>query len=95
VPTFLVELYLPQRFSVEEVAERALRAANGPECRHSGVSYVRSTHVAEEETCFVAFEAPSRESVEVVARVAGWEPAHVIEAVEAEGRTQGRQQEGC
>ena len=36
--------------------------------------------------CFVAFEAPSRESVIGVARVAGWERARVILAVEEAGK---------
>jgi hypothetical protein len=82
VPTFLVDLYLPRPVSVEEVADRARLAADLAGGAESGIRYVRSTHVAEEEMCFVTFEAPSREFVIEVARVAGWERAHVIEAVE-------------
>jgi hypothetical protein len=85
VPTFLVELYLPQSIRVEEVAARARLAATMAGGVGSGIQYVRSTHVAEEEMCFIAFEAPSRDSVIGVARAAGWEHARVIEAVEDPG----------
>ena len=85
MPTFLVELYLPRPLTVQQVAERARLAANLAGGAASGIHYVRSTHVAEEEMCFVAFEAPSRESVIGVARVAGWERARVILAVEEAG----------
>jgi hypothetical protein len=85
VPTFLVELYLPRSISVHEVAAHARLAAAKAGGVGSGIQYVRSTHVAEEEMCFIAFEAPSRNAVIGVARVAGWEHARVIEALEDAG----------
>lgn len=85
MPTFLVELYLPRSISVREVAARARLAAAMAGGEGSEIQYLRSTHVADEEMCFIAFEAPTRDSVTGVARAAGWEHARVIEAVEDAG----------
>jgi Nickel responsive protein SCO4226-like len=84
MPSFLLELYLPRSRGVEEVAALAQGAAAAATRGGSPVRYVRSMHLAEDETCFVVFEAPSREVLLEAAHRTGLTEARVIEAVEVE-----------
>jgi hypothetical protein len=69
---FLVELYLSpsDADAVERLAECARIAAEQQSGRGVTVRYVRSISVAEEETCFVFYDAPSREAASETARLA-------------------------
>jgi hypothetical protein len=84
MPSFLLELYLPRSRGVVEVAALAECAAAAATQGGSPVRYVRSMHLAEDETCFLVFEAPSREVLLDAAHLAGLTEARVVEAVEAE-----------
>lgn len=76
MPTYLLEIYLPRSTPITEAADAArVIAANRTELR-----YVRTWVVAEDETCFHVFEAPSREVVTEAAREAGLADARVTEA---------------
>ena len=84
MPSFLLELYLPRSRGVEEVAALAQRAAAAATQGGSPVRYVRSMHLPEDETCFLVFEAPSREVLLDAAHRTGLTEARAIQAVEAE-----------
>ena len=81
---YLVELYVPRSGAgvLEDAAARARSAA--AELRDEGldVSYVRSTYVAEDETCFHVYEAEGPELVEEAVRRAGAAFSRVAAATE-------------
>jgi hypothetical protein len=81
VPRYLVELYAPVGQHLDEVVGRAQRMGE-PDVR-----YVRTMFVAEDETCFHVFEAPSREAVSAAATKNGFADARITEAVERDGTT--------
>ena len=83
MPSYLIELYLSRGVSLASAAEvaRRVQAASAPE--GGGLRYVRTLFVAEDETCFHVFEAPSRDAVVEAASRAGLAGARVTEAVEA------------
>jgi hypothetical protein len=74
VTEFLIELYLsetdPDAF--EHLARSARLAAEEQSHRGVSVRYVRSISVPEEETCFVFYDAPSREAASATARRANF-----------------------
>lgn len=78
-----MELYLPRGRKIEEAVAAARRAAETAASEGTPLRYVRSLHVADEETCFHVFEAPTREAVVEATRRAGLEGARVTEAVES------------
>src|SRR5262245_1785955 len=89
MPSFIVELYVPRasslaraRATARPVSEAARRS--GLELRH-----VRTLFVAEDETCFHVFEAPSRETLAAAVRDAGLTGARIAEAVQSEARSGG------
>jgi hypothetical protein len=86
VPSYRLELYLPRRVSLSSAAEdaRRVQAASAP---GDGLRYVRTLFVAENETCFHLFEAPSRDAVVEAATRAGLARARVTEAVQNEQET--------
>jgi hypothetical protein len=69
---FLVELYLSpvDPGAGEHVARCARIAAEEQRANGVAVRYVRSTSVPEEQTCFVFYDAPSREAASETARLA-------------------------
>jgi Nickel responsive protein SCO4226-like len=71
---FLVELYLSpsDADAIERLAECARQAAEEQTGRGVPVRYVRSISVAEEETCFVFYDAPSREAASETAQLANF-----------------------
>lgn len=83
MPSYLVELYLPRGRKIEEAVVAARRAAEAAADGGTPIRYVRSLHLAEEETCLHMFEAPTREAVVEATRRAGLEGARVTEAVES------------
>jgi hypothetical protein len=85
VPSFLLELYLPRGGSLEEAVARVRGLTQAAAGAGLSVRYLRSLHLAEEETCFHVLEAPSREALLEAARRCGLADARVIETVEKEG----------
>jgi hypothetical protein len=85
VPSYLVELYPRCGVSLSTGPEdaRRVQAASAD----GGLWYVRTLFVAEDETCFHVFEAPSRDAVVEAATRAGLAGARVTEAApNEEGR---------
>jgi hypothetical protein len=80
VAACLLELYLSRGSSSATAAAggRRVEAAGAA----AGVRYVRTLVVAEDETCFHVFEAPSRDALADAARHAGLAEARITEAVE-------------
>jgi hypothetical protein len=82
VAVYLVERYLPSAHlgdlaaAVERTARMAVEAAG------SGPSYLSSTFLAEEETCFCRFEAPDREAVAELNRRADFPFDRIVDAVD-------------
>jgi hypothetical protein len=85
MPSYLVEVYLPQSRAHEARATgRQARAAAEQLSREgTAVRYVRTTFLPDDETCFHLFEAASAEIVEEVSRRAKLGSARVVLAVEA------------
>jgi Nickel responsive protein SCO4226-like len=81
---YLLELYLPRGQPLEEAFGRARQAADAVSNERTSIRYRRSLYLAEDETCFHVFEAPSREALlEAAARV-GLAHARIREAVESQ-----------
>jgi hypothetical protein len=74
VTEFLVELYVSptDADAVEHLAASAQIAAERQSGRGVSVRYLRSISVPEEETCFVFYDAPSREAATETARLANF-----------------------
>ena len=78
MPSYLVETYLA-RTNAGERAERERRARSVAD-ELTRVSFDRSIHVPEDETCFFVFEAPTRRDAALTAERAGLDPIRVVEA---------------
>lgn len=83
--SYRVELHLPAAdpASLAVAGERARRAAE--ELAREGVTvrWVRSVYVAEEDGCFLVFEAPSPQAVSEAGRRAGLEYQRIVEGGDA------------
>ena len=73
---FLIEVYAPRSTDVTELEAAARVAAR----EASGVRYVESIYVSEDETCFHLFEAPSRVAVSRAANAAPMAVQRVVRA---------------
>ncbi len=85
VQSYLVESFVP-RARVEEVDEAARRARIAArELSRAGeaITYVRTTFLPEDETCFHVFEASSEDVVEAAARRAELGRVRIVAVVEA------------
>jgi Protein of unknown function (DUF4242) len=82
MPRYLLELYLPASSSRARAAEVARQVARQTPDGAAPVQYVRTLFVAEDETCFHVFDAPSRDALIEAASHAGLAAARVTEAVE-------------
>ena len=80
--SYLVEAYLPATTSLDEVDQRASRAAEDLSASGSTVRFVRSIYIAEDETCFLVFDAPSADAVRLASNRAQINPQRIVEAVE-------------
>jgi hypothetical protein len=89
VPRYLLELYVPRREPLEEAAARARLIGGSDGGGETSVRYVRTMLVAEDETCFHVFEAPSREALRMAAHGSGLEEVRITEAVESETEKEG------
>jgi hypothetical protein len=89
MPTYCLELYLPRATAarLEEEARQARLAAEAIAANGMAVHYVRTTYLAEDETCFHLFEASSAEDVAEAARRAGLPSERITLAVEAVAAT--------
>jgi Nickel responsive protein SCO4226-like len=85
MPSYLMEVYVSKVESAPRAAEDARRVADAAEPDAGELRYVRTLFVAEDETCFHVFEAPSREALVKAARRAGLPDPRVTEAIENEG----------
>jgi hypothetical protein len=85
VQSYLVESFVPRARAadVEEASRRARVAAGELSRAGEAITYVRTTFLPEDETCFHVFEARSADVVEAVARRAGLGRVRIVAAVEA------------
>jgi len=83
MPSYLVETFLARGAAGERQSRerRANAAADALTREGTGVRFVGSIHVPEDEICFFTFEAPSGREAALVAQRAGLEPLRVVEAV--------------
>jgi hypothetical protein len=83
MPTYLVESFLSRSGpGLEETIASVQRAAQSLAAAGGAIRYVRTTFLAEEETCFHLFEGPSARVVGEAAERAGLFAASVVEVVE-------------
>jgi hypothetical protein len=83
MPNYCLELYLPHASDsrIEEAAADAQRAA-GASAGGSRVRYLRTTYLADDETCLHFFEAASVEHVADAARRAGLTTERITRSVD-------------
>jgi hypothetical protein len=83
MPNYCLELYLPGASTsrIDEAAADARRAA-GASARSSRVRYLRTTYLADDETCLHFFEAASVEHVADAARRAGLATERITRSVD-------------
>jgi hypothetical protein len=94
MPTYCLELYVPRAAAarLEEEARQARLAAEAIATNGVPVQYVRTTYLAEDETCFHLFEAASEDIVADLARRAELHYERIVEAEEyRSGLVEGRQ----
>jgi uncharacterized protein DUF4242 len=77
VPTYLVERYLPGR----DRAWLEAALARLPKNRH-GVTYLGSTYVPEDDSCFCRFQADTADDVRDTNEIAGVPFARIVAAQE-------------
>jgi hypothetical protein len=83
LPTYLVEAYTPSsRANQAGMADRLARAAAGLECEGIRVEHRRTTFLADDDTTFYLFEAPSSTAVGELCRCAGLGQVRIVRAVE-------------
>ena len=89
MPTYCLELYMPRASAaqVEEEANQARLAAEALAANGIVVDYVRTTYLAEDETCFHFFEANSAEDVAEAARRGALTSGRIALVVEATAAT--------
>jgi hypothetical protein len=83
MPNYCLELYLPHASvsRIEDAAADAQRAA-GASPGGGRVRYLRTTYLADAETCLHFFEAASVEHVADAARRAGLTPERITRSVD-------------
>ena len=87
MPSYLVETYLARNNAGERAArERRARSVADELTR---VSFDRSIHVPEDETCFFVFDAPSSRVALLAAERAELGPIRVVEAVSSSSPREG------
>jgi hypothetical protein len=80
--TYLVETYLPSMASLDDVEGHASRAAESVSSGGNRVRLDRCIYIAEDETCFLLFDAGSIEAVRLATERAGIVPQRVVETVD-------------
>lgn len=85
MPSYCLELYVPQVSStlLEDVTSQARLAAEALSTEGIPIRHVRTTYLAEDETCFHLFEANSAADVAEAARRAGLTNVRITRAIEA------------
>jgi Protein of unknown function (DUF4242) len=83
MPNYCLELYLP-RASASQIGEAAVEAqrAAGASAGAGRVRYLRTTYLADDETCLHFFEAASVEHVADAARRAGLATERITRSVD-------------
>ena len=79
---FLVEAYTPADSTIDDIEDRARRAAAELSASGTPVRYTRPIFVPEDETCFYLLQAESRHAAGQALRRAGVSPQRVTEAVD-------------
>jgi len=84
MPNYCLELYLPRVATprLEAAASQARLAAEALSRDGVPIRYLRTTYLAEDETCFHLFEANSVEDVAEAARRVGLVSGRITQAVE-------------
>jgi hypothetical protein len=81
--TYLVESYTPPSRTLEPATGRALARAAAELVREGvHVEHRRTTFLADDDTCFYLFEAPSPAAVAELCRRAGLWHVRIVRAVE-------------
>lgn len=95
MPSFVVECYVPHH---PNAVAAALAGARRAAKLSSRVSYLRTTHIPGDETCFHVFDAPSSSALGEAARLAALEHLRIVEAVETtapSGERKSQQRKGA
>jgi len=87
VPSYLVETYLARGDAGEREARE--RRAGSVAGELTSVSFDRSIHVPEDETCFFVFDAPSSRDALLAAERAQLDPIRVVEALSSPSAREG------
>ena len=87
MPSYLVETYLARSHAGERAARE--RRARSVADELTSVSFDRSIHVPEDETCFFIFDAPSSRDALLAAEQARLDPIRVVEAVSSSSAKEG------
>jgi len=84
VPSYLVEIYMPRSraHDARVSASRARGAADELTREGVAITYVRTTYLPDDETCFHLFEAGSVSAVDSVCIRARLSHARIVPAVE-------------
>lgn len=83
MPTYLVEAYTPpSRANQPDRAKRIARAAAALGREGILVEHRRTTFLADDDTCFYLFEAPSPTAIGDLCRRAGLGRVRIVHAVE-------------
>lgn len=93
VPSYLVESYLARSRADDAAAAGRRAGAAAEQLTNEGtpVTYVRTTFLPDDETCFHVFDAGSVDAVDEVCRRARLSRARIVPAIEdAESRSRGR-----
>jgi hypothetical protein len=80
--TYLVETYLSSVASLDDVEGHASRAAASVSTDGARVRLDRCIYIAEDETCFLLFDAGSIDAVRMATERAGIVPQRVVETVD-------------
>ena len=81
--SYLVEAYLPSSTTLSDVERRAAQAADDVSGHGLTVRLVRTIYIAEDETCFLLFDAGSADAVRQASDRAAIGAQRIVEAVES------------
>jgi hypothetical protein len=79
---FLIEAYTPAHSEIDDIEDRARRAAAELSASGTPVRYMRPIFVPEDETCFYLLHAESHQAASEALRRAGVSPQRITEAVD-------------
>jgi Protein of unknown function (DUF4242) len=80
---FLAEFYLPVNAPLADIAQQARQAAAAMSVKGAQIRFVQAIFIAQDETCFALFEAPTAAVVSAAAATAGLEFDRITAAMAA------------